>query len=346
MREQQDQGNNLLKKKNHESGGGKFVVLLSLAVVGIAVITGFIVFSLSLEGAEQILVPDVTGSELSRAVIDLQEKALNTRVQLHYSSNPEEKGTVLGQTPEPGAQVKAGSNIILKVSRGAVIDKVEDYVGWKLDDLEIHLQTMFTTYGPLLRIGRPVVRVFDEAEPGTILEQKPTPGTKITGVTDLELVVSKGPQAEMEIVDNYIGLDFQQAVERLVERDIPFTFDSFPPEEDEEPGTVISQVPDPGESVEMGTFRQLQMVEPVAVPEGRVFGILRRSFPEYPIFVDLKVEAITTEGIRSEVLSMKFPGGELAIPYIAEENTLLIVSIFDNEIFRYTVRPKEIPEEE
>ena len=44
------------------------------------------------------------------------------------SSDPENKGTILGQEPHPGALVKAGRKITLKVSRGAILDRIENYI--------------------------------------------------------------------------------------------------------------------------------------------------------------------------------------------------------------------------
>ena len=325
----------------------KFVILLSLAIIAVTVIAAIIIFFLSIKGGEQTKVPDIAGEELAQAIISLQEKSLNPRVHLHFSSNPEDKGKVLNQDPDAGAVVKAGSNVTLNVSRGAVIDRVEDYVGWTLSDLEIHLQTLFTTYGPLLHVKQPVIRVHDESEPGTIIEQNPEPGTRISGVTELELVVSKGPEPELEIVDNYIGRPFEEARKKLVSRNIPFVFFSREADENEKPGTIIDQKPVPGESVESGTVRELQMTIPENIPEGQVFGILERELPEYPILVELNLEAITVEGKRKQLLSMQHPGGPISIPYIEEENTMLILSVFQKEIIRYTVKakPQPLPEE-
>lgn len=323
----------------YHQGQARAILFLSLIIIGVTILAAVIVFLLSIQGEEQITVPDVNGMALEKAVIELQEKALNARVQLHFSSNPANKGTVLEQEPEAGSIVKADSNIVLKVSRGAVIDRVEDYVGWKIEELEMHLQTLFTTYGPLLHIKRPVIKVHDETEPGTILEQSPEPGTKISGVTNLELVVSKGPEKQLKIVDNYVGMGFESAIDKLASRGLPFRFTVENPEEEVTPGTIISQKPTPGESVSDSTVRELTMSEPDDIEEGYVFGVLKRTLPEYPILVDVTLEAISTEGKRREILRTKHPGGEVSIPYILEENTLLILSVFEKEIIRYTVRP-------
>ncbi|MFW5769434.1 MAG: hypothetical protein ACOCYA_05195, partial [Spirochaetota bacterium] len=90
---------------------------------------------------------------------------------------------------------------------------------------------------------------------------------------------------------------------------------------------------------------ELVMTEVVDVPEGHIFGVLERTLPDYPIAVDLKLEAVGVDGNREELLSMKHPGGRIGIPYVEEEDTMLVVSIFDREIISYTVHDASAGEE-
>jgi eukaryotic-like serine/threonine-protein kinase len=323
----------------------RILVLLFVGIMGLMVLAGMTAFLLSIRGAEKTVVPDLAGKSLETALLDLQEKQLNSRIQLHYSSDPGDKGTVLGQDPKPGALVRSSSSVVLKVSRGAIIDRVEDYIGWKLSDLDIHLQTLFTTHGPLLRIKRPVMKVFDESEPGTILEQKPEPGTEISGLTDIELVVSRGPKEETFTVAAYDGMDYRTALERLIALNQPFVFFARPAEGDESTGVVVSQDPSPGSAISPSEPVELVMTEVVDVPEGHIFGVLERTLPDYPIAVDLTLEAVGVAGDREELLSMKHPGGRIGIPYVEEENTMLVVSIFGREIISYTVHDASAEEE-
>jgi len=325
--------------RNSDRSYFKTVLLIILGIFALMVIAGVISFFVLIRGTEQTMVPDVTGMQLESALIDLQEKELNSRIQLHYSSNPEEKGLVLTQDPHAGALVKAGRNVNLKVSRGAIIDRVEDYIGWKLPELEIHLQTLFTTYGPLIRINKPVIRVFDSSPAGTILQQKPEADTPITGVTDLELVVSRGPEEEFMRVGDFVGLDFSPVLEQLSALNIPFVFLARKAEGNEAPGAVVAQSPAEDTSVPINTLMQLTIAKPEDIQEGYTFGILKKTLPDYPISVDMKLEAVSVLGERREIFTMKHPGGVISIPYLEEENTLLILSVFDEEIIRYTVRP-------
>ncbi len=319
-------------------------VLLFIGIIGFMIFAGGAAFLLTIEGAEKTLVPDIVGESLEDAMLTLQEKELNARIQLQYSSTPGDKGTVLAQDPTQSSLLRAGSQVLLRVSKGAVIDRVENYIGWDIDDLRLHLQTLFTTHGPLLRVAEPVVKVFDDADPGVILEQKPEPGTEISGLTDLQLVVSRGPAGISTRVAEYTGLTYQQALERLTAFEVPFAFSSRGAEGEEEPGTVVSQDPPPGTERGLSEGVELVMTKPEEIPEDYVFGVLQRTLPDYPIIVDIALEAITPTGGRETVITFKHAGGEIGIPYVVEENTMLVLLVFDKEILRYTVSPEE-PEE-
>ena len=208
-------------------------IWLSVGIILFMITTGVVTFFIALEGEEETLVPNTIGLTLENALIELQEKGLYSTIQLRYSSNPADKGSILGQDPNPGTVVRAGRTVTLRVSKGAIIDKIENYIGWNLSELEVHLQTLFSTFGPLLRIKRPVVRIYDDSPTGTILEQKPEPGTQITSLTDLELIVSLGPQGALVKVADYIEQPFGTVMSRLASARVPFVFSSRKAERDE-----------------------------------------------------------------------------------------------------------------
>ncbi len=131
----------------------RLFVTAAAALIAFVVLIAVTVFFIALRGAEQTMVPDVVGKELTAALLELQVKELYPRIQLRYSQSIADKGNILEQDPRPGAIVKAGRRIRLVVSRGVVVDKVENYLGQNLDDVKIHLQTLFSTSArPLLSL--------------------------------------------------------------------------------------------------------------------------------------------------------------------------------------------------
>ena len=99
----------------------------------------------------------------------------------------------------------------------------------------------------------------------------------------------------------------------------------------------MSQSPTPGQEIPYSSILQLEMTAPTELPEGTVFGLVESSLPDYPILVDLKLEVITPRETRT-ILEMKHPGGSISIPYLVEEDSQLVLSMFDDEILTRPAR--------
>lgn len=316
------------------------IIFLSLGIIVLMVIAAVVAFFMTINSAEQTMVPNLTGKELANALIELQDRGLYPHIELRYSSNPSDKGTVLGQDPSAGTLMKAGRQVTLQVSRGAVIDRVENYIGWKLSDLELHLQTLSTTYGPLLQLQKPVTSVFDNSPADTVIQQQPTPGTPLTGLTKLTVVVSLGPHSQSIQVPDLVGKTYTEVMDLLAKENIPFAFTDRKAVGEEKPGMVVSQSPEAKSNVPKNTLVSLEMTDPANVPKGEIFGMLQKNLPNYPVAIDLTVEAITPDGIHTQLFATQTTGGLLTVPYVVKDGSTIIVSSFDKELFRITVGGK------
>jgi len=310
----------------------KLMVLLIVGMFVLMVLIGVLTFLLSLKGSEQVMVPAVEGKDLIPALIELQEKELYPRLQVRFSSDYE-KGLVLEQKPAAGSSVRVGRRVTLVVSRGPVIDRVENYVGEKLEDVRVHLQTVFAASRALLRIKEPISYVFDESPSGTILAQKPPADKALDELIELELVVSRGPRGEMISVADYSKLNFQDALAQLASANIPFTFTVRRAQGQEKSGVIISQNPEPASEVPYGSVVQLLMTRPSTLPRGKVFGVFEYTLPAYPIMVDVSLDAVSPEG-STTLLAMKHPGGPISIPYVVDAGTELVFYVLDKEELR------------
>jgi beta-lactam-binding protein with PASTA domain len=313
-------------------------IVFAVGIIIIMLIAGLTTFFLTLKGVEKTMVPDITGLEVENALIELDEKALYPGIQLRYTQNIEDKGLVVGQEPAPGTSVRAGSRVVLKVSKGSAVEKLDNYVGWNVDDLEAHIKSMVSIYGPLLAVKKPIIKINDNSEVGTILVQKPAPGTEISAATEIELVVSKGPLGQNRKVYDYSDLTFGEVIESVVKSNIQFVFTSKPAGRKDVPGTIVRQSPSADSEVPNDTIMQFVIAAPEQTPNGYVFGILERTLPDYQVPVTLEVEAITPDGDRKPLFNMKHKGGLITIPYLEEENTLLKISVSGKEIITYAIR--------
>ncbi|HUX13923.1 MAG TPA: PASTA domain-containing protein [Spirochaetia bacterium] len=322
----------------------RFFKLFVYGLVGIALLSlvaGLTTFFLSLQGAEVTMVPDIRSVELPEAIIQLQDKQLNARVQLRNYADPTLKGKVISQDPSPGTLVRAGRDVRLTVSSGAVVDKVENFIGQQLSEVRLHLQTLFSTASrPLLQIGD-VSYVFDSSDPGTILQQDPKADASLSQPTSLKLVVSRGPDVKRIALPTFTGSGWQSVLDQLTAQNIPFTFKVSDAQADQPSGSVIAQDPAAGTDVPVGTRVTVTMTRPKTVPKGKVFGLLERTLPNYAVPVELSLESVAPDGQRKVLLTTMSPGGPVGIPYIQDENTTLILYSYKSEILRVVVRPQQ-----
>ncbi len=319
----------------------KTVIFLAFGAIFLMLLAGFIAFTVSIQGNEQTMVPNIIGNDLENALVALQEKELYPHVQLRYSSTPADKGTVLEQDPNPGAIVRVKSKIVLKVSKGSIIDQVDNYIGWNIDDLEIHLKSLVSVHGPLLKIKEPVQRVFNDLPAGTIISQSPEPGTEIAAETNLELIVSRGPQTGTISVLDYTDMPYMDAVNSLIRQELYFTVSARDADRNEKTGIVVSQNPAPESDVPRGSLHQIVITRPKDIPEGYVFGILEKSLPNYAVPALITIDAVSPEGKRETRLQLKHQGGLLSIPYLEPENSVLLVLIEGTEKIRFTVKKEQ-----
>ncbi|MCL2704822.1 MAG: PASTA domain-containing protein [Spirochaetaceae bacterium] len=330
---------NKLKKILPESGDDqntRFFKIMIYVVTGLLlfmILSCTLAFMITLKGREEVMIPDVTGMKLEEALIAIQDRGLNSRIQLKYSDS-QDKGSVIEQSPNPGTIKKVGNQVILRVSRGAIIDKIENYIGWHIRDLETHLKS----YGPLLKINEPLMRIHSERPEGTILEQKPVPGTDISGgVTELYLVVSMGAQGKNYSVPAFEDLDFMTAMKKAASFDLPFLFTQRNAKKDEKSGVVVEQMPGKEENVPLETIVQL-IITPPAPSDKKIFGILKRTLPEQPVAVDTAFYIISQDGIKEEVFKMKHRGGPFSLPYFEDEGTILVISVLGKDQVHFIVK--------
>ncbi len=321
-----------------ESRASATILLTMLGAIVLLVMGTITAFVISLERREQVTVPDISRLDFVEAVVALQERELIPRVQQRYSTDPAERGLVINQSPAPGTVVRAGREISVVVSRGAVVDRVGNYVGRQLDEVRLDLQGIFaSTDEQTLRIGE-IITVFADADPGTILEQDPPANTELTSLTALDLVVSRGPDVQQIELPAFGGIDFREARDLMAEANIPFVFAAVRGGPDDRPGAVVRQTPPAGSLVEPGTPVSLTVVRPDDLPPGQVFGIFQRTLPGYAVPVTISVQRIGPDGERELLFTTQHPGGPIAVPYVAEIGSTIALLTFDTEIARELVR--------
>ncbi|MCL6449818.1 MAG: PASTA domain-containing protein [Acetobacteraceae bacterium] len=220
-----------------------------------------------------VAVPEVVGLSLREAQARLEANGLAWAVVAERYEKDVPANQVVAQDPAPGEVVRQGRQVDLTVSLGPrlVEGGVPDVVGLNLTQARVILQDA------RLEVGR-VVRKFDPlVAEDCVISQNPRAGTAVAEGTAVDLEVSQGPFPQE--MPSLLGLTLEQArlqlsdlglVEGVVtEREVPGMF----------PGTVLEQVPAPGEKVQVGAAVDLVVVAgaqpPPGTPPGQVPGSRR-----------------------------------------------------------------------
>jgi len=312
------------------------------SVAGLVVFVGIIavsVFFIAVRGAEQTMVPDLNGKELTEALLELQVKELYPRLQLRYSQTSADKGLIIEQEPRPGTIVKAGRRIRIVVSQGVIINKIDNFIGRGLNDVKIDLQTIYASSGgvPLLSIKEPVMYEFSSENPGTILAQKPEPGTDISGQMMLEFVVSRGRENDTVTVPQLTGLNISKALELISDSGINFYFTERDRRDNEKGETVVSQTPPAQTTIPISTVVQLTVTSPEKLENNEISGIYHYTIPANPYPIEVRLEALLPSSERIRLIKANYSGGDFTVPYKLPAGTILVLSMFNREIHRQII---------
>ncbi len=309
--------------------GGKPLLWTIIFTFVIMVIVCLAVFFTSVQGAEQVMVPNVVGKELETALLEMQAKELYPKIQLKYSDLPGDEGTILEQNPGPGAIVKAYRRINLTVSRGLIVDEIADYTGRKYDEVKMQLQTQFTGQKQLIVLAEPVYKA-DLSEAGTILEQNPPAGTQIVDPVTVQLIVSRGNTFENTKRPVIAGKDLNSLLRIMSSSKIVYEFTSHIALEGEKAGTVISE----DEYTDEYVPNYSRIKADIAFPEEQndlVYGIYTANLPDYPFDISVRLDATDTDGNTTNYISIRHRGNLLTIPYAVQPGTVLTLFVVDEE---------------
>jgi beta-lactam-binding protein with PASTA domain len=286
------------------------------------------------------MVPDVTGKELTQALLELQVKELYPRIQLRHTQTSRDRGLILEQDPLPGTIVKAGRRIRLVVSQGVVINRVENFIGRNVDEVRLDLMALQTSVGtsPLLSIREPMMYDFSTERPGTIIAQKPEQGTDISGPLSLEFVVSRGREDQTVTVPQLTGLQLSRALELISLTGINFQFNIRERNADERGETVVLQSPAPNNTVASNTIVHIIVTHPERLEDYEVFDLFRFSIPPNPYPLPVQLDVQLPSGERQRLFTVNYSGGELTVPYRLPVGSVLILSMLNRELHRETVR--------
>ena len=315
--------------ENYDKLQGNMPALI-ITCVSSFIIMAFVaiaIFFANVNGPEKVLVPDVTGKTLENALLELQVKELYPTINLRYSENPNDIGKVLEQNPGAGAITKGYSRVSLVISRGVLIDSIGKYVGMTLDEVIQRIDTLFAGQSnPLIKLAPPEYKP-DTAPAGTVLEQNPPEGTSIYEPVEVQLVVSRGPNYDNTKAPNVVGQSVNDLAQTIARSKIIFDISYHTANENEKPGTVVSQQTFEEEEIPTYSRVSVEMAMPTDPIEDNYYGIFTQELVDYPYPVPMTLTAIPAEGNPYTLLEFNHVGGKLTVPYAVPSGTTLVLSV-------------------
>jgi beta-lactam-binding protein with PASTA domain/tRNA A-37 threonylcarbamoyl transferase component Bud32 len=214
---------------------------LVLALVGVA---AFLLIRELTASGSQVQVPDVVGrqEEVARNIL---ERAGFT-VAKETETSEDEVGVVIDQVPEAGDAVDEGSAVAIVVSTGPKPVVVPDITNMTVVEARAALAEVDLT------IGTVQSQVDEEIEQGRIISQSPAAEEKAPAGSEINVVVSAGPQTVE--VPNVICDDLEVARDKIrsaglkLKRGTPEISDTCPTF-----GTIARTDPEAGEQVRPGS---------------------------------------------------------------------------------------------
>ena len=230
-------------------------------------------------GASAVPVPNVLGWQAIDA-----ERALRTAgftVNLVQVASERESGEVLQQEPAPLVAHQSGAAVTLNISAGAAAILVPNVVG--MDDVTA-----------AVAIANAGLQVQPQSEPsetvaeGLVTRTEPPVGSQVAEGSQVFVYVSSGPA--VVVMPDFVGLDPTTAIIQLDSIGLTARVVEVAPLPGDTPGTIVSQVPEPGTPISPSSTLTLHVAGGAGTGDPAPDGIDDPEGPGEP------ADAIPTDG--------------------------------------------------
>lgn len=193
--------------RRKKSSKTRFILVAGIltALVAALLFTFGLFYLSSLFGGSDnnVTVPELTGLTLEEARTELEELGLQHRVEFRFDSEVD-AGRVTSQSPVAGMNVRPNFPVELIVSTLEDAVEVPDVIYKTLDDAR------FTLEDSGFVLGEPEY-VFSDLPRGTVIRQDPRAGSPLPEGETVNLIISEGPEVDMVIMPNLVGVALDSA---------------------------------------------------------------------------------------------------------------------------------------
>jgi len=278
-------------ERSRRRGRGRRVSGIVLALLALAA-TAWGVWTYAIP--HDVRIPRVVGATVEGAQATLEEAGLTVRIAAGDHDPVTPAGRVLSQRPEPGTQIREGSQVVLVPSLGPPPVKVPDLVGKTVAEARRALERVG------LELGEPTERYDDKIAEDRVIEQSVPAKDKTPQGSTVDLVVSKGPAPEP--VPRVVG-ETQGTAESIL--GATWVVEVEPKYSDEvDRGLVISQSPDPRSKLQPGeTVTIVVSLGPRQFPAPNLVGMTK----------DAAIGKIRSLGLVPQAIELPGATGQLTV---------------------------------
>jgi len=229
----------------------KFVASLVVILIMGFVVGAFFSYGKFWSTAE-VVVPDVVGRQMNIAKQVLEDSHLRVKLAETYDANVP-AGQVVSQYPEAGSKVKEERLVTIYISKGGEEIDMPDLIGMSKVVAEEKLKNIGLSLGQ-------VTEQYASEEVGTVINQYPRSGSKITKGKTVDIVISKGAKVQKVRMPDFTGRTLESVKENL--SSLNLSVGTVTKKISRQPtGTIIEQSPAANSEVTEGTSVDLIIAE-------------------------------------------------------------------------------------
>lgn len=230
-------------------------ISFAFALVAVLFIILLFIINDPLAEVPDVIAPDLIGQPYSEAarnkeyrdnvVIEVEETQFNSE----YA-----EGTIFKQEPSGGKTIKKGATIRVKVSAGIQTVILPNYSNQEATEVYKKLREQGLDYDEFL--------IFSDSIPeGYVVRTDPEQKSEVQSGDLVTVYVSRGPQNRETRVPDVTGMNFDEAKSLLTTYKLRVSYvEEVKAPDDEDPGTVLEQSPEPDELVREGSAIELTIV--------------------------------------------------------------------------------------
>lgn len=297
-----------------------FWVIFLFVLGGLSGLGGLYIF----RSGEGVFLPHMVGQDVVRALEQLSERGVPLEVSGWSFSDKIPQNHILSQSPAGGRRIRKDRTVSIVISKGARNVNIPRVVGEDLSRAE----TLIRLNG--LRVG-PVERVYDSGRPvDEVLGTWPQMGESAARGERVVLLVSQGPQERAYAMPALIGEKVNSALDKVREVGLLVGRVRYVDREGAKRGTVVAQIPQPGQRVLAGNRVHVDVARGSGQIEGN-FTVLRYRVPPGRPGRQLRIE-LETSGKIKEALSRQVTAGEEINLLISTRGKTRARIYLDNEL--------------